>query len=59
MGFMPAEREITTTESRRAEESRKRERQRLALIDLQRLVDWDAINNDQAWHSAAPSRDDG
>ncbi len=35
----------------RAEEeaSRRREHQRSALADLQRLVDWSAISDDQAW----------
>lgn len=32
-----------------AEASRRRERQRSALINLQRLVDWSAIRDDQAW----------
>jgi hypothetical protein len=32
-----------------AEESNRRERQRAALADLQRTVDWDAIRDDQAW----------
>jgi hypothetical protein len=32
-----------------AEACRRRERQSTALIDLQRLVDWDAIMDDQAW----------
>jgi hypothetical protein len=32
-----------------AEASRRRERQRTALVELQRLVDWDAISDDQAW----------
>ena len=32
-----------------AEASRRRERQRWALASLQRLVDWSAIRDDQAW----------
>jgi hypothetical protein len=32
-----------------AEASRRHERQRAALVELQRLVDWDAISDDQAW----------
>jgi hypothetical protein len=32
-----------------AEASRRRERQRAALAGLQRLVDWGAIRDDQAW----------
>jgi hypothetical protein len=32
-----------------AEESDRRERQRAALVNLQRTVDWDAIRDDQAW----------
>jgi hypothetical protein len=32
-----------------ADANRRRERQRLALKNLQRLVDWDAILDDQAW----------
>ena len=32
-----------------AEASNRRERQRAALADLQRTVDWDAIRDDQAW----------
>lgn len=32
-----------------AEASRRRERQRSALASLQRLVDWSAIKDDQAW----------
>jgi hypothetical protein len=33
----------------RAATSRQRERQRSALLDLRRIVDWDAIGDDQAW----------
>ncbi|HXA53310.1 MAG TPA: hypothetical protein VNV37_00400 [Solirubrobacteraceae bacterium] len=33
----------------RAAASRRRERQRSALLDLRRIVDWDAIGDDQAW----------
>jgi hypothetical protein len=29
--------------------SRRQERQRTALLDLRRIVDWDAIGDDQAW----------
>lgn len=32
-----------------AEESDRRERQRAALTNLQRTVDWAAIRDDQAW----------
>ena len=32
-----------------AEADMRRERQRTALAGLQRLVDWDAIRDDQAW----------
>jgi hypothetical protein len=32
-----------------AEASSRRERQRTALSRLQRIVDWDAIRDDQAW----------
>jgi hypothetical protein len=32
-----------------AEADRRRERQRLALAGLQRLVDWSSIRDDQAW----------
>lgn len=33
----------------KAEESKRRERQRAALARLQRAVDWNAIGDDQAW----------
>jgi hypothetical protein len=33
----------------KAEESKRRERQRAALASLQRTVDWEAIRDDQAW----------
>jgi hypothetical protein len=36
-------------EQAEAEADLQRERQRSALIDLQRLVDWGAIRDDQAW----------
>ncbi|MFI5003640.1 MAG: hypothetical protein ACHQE6_01380 [Solirubrobacterales bacterium] len=32
-----------------AEAGRRHERQRSALADLRRLVDWSAIRDDQAW----------
>lgn len=32
-----------------AEEHHRRERQRAALVGLQRMVAWDAIRDDQAW----------
>ncbi len=32
-----------------AEENNRRERQRAALANLQRTVDWGAIRDDQAW----------
>jgi hypothetical protein len=32
-----------------ADAARRRERQRAALKNLQALVDWDAIRDDQAW----------
>jgi hypothetical protein len=36
-------------ERAQAEADRRRERQRASLLDLQRLVDWSAISDDQAW----------
>jgi hypothetical protein len=33
----------------KAEEGERRERQRAALANLQRTVDWGAIRDDQAW----------
>jgi hypothetical protein len=32
-----------------AEEDNRRERQRAALANLKRIVDWSAIRDDQAW----------
>ncbi|HWY89837.1 MAG TPA: hypothetical protein VNY31_04130 [Solirubrobacteraceae bacterium] len=32
-----------------AEANDRRERQRVALVNLRRLVDWSAIRDDQAW----------
>jgi hypothetical protein len=51
MGFVPAEPEITTTESMQAEDevSRRRERQRSALKRLPTLVDIEYPLSDQAW----------
>jgi hypothetical protein len=41
------------------EASIRLERQRTALAELQRLVNWDAIRDDQAWGRHTPVRREG